>query len=108
MGFQAQHQPAWLIFACARCVSIGDAICKKVMNGHAMHKISKKKSPIELADLILKHNPSAYMERIAGVICEWGDVFDDHQHGRRESVDIERSSPYGQATSVSYSNSRCH
>jgi hypothetical protein len=33
-----------------------------------MSKIHKKKSPLELADLILKHNPSASMELIASVI----------------------------------------
>jgi hypothetical protein len=67
------------------------------MNSHAMHKISRKKSPFELADLILQHNPSASMVLIANVICEWGDVSDDQQHGRRGAVDIERSAPNGHA-----------
>jgi hypothetical protein len=40
------------------------------MNGHEMHRISRKKSPIELADLILQHNASASMGMIANVICE--------------------------------------
>jgi hypothetical protein len=44
------------------------------MKGHAMSRVCKKKSPLEIADLMLLHNPGASMESIAnvsasGVIC---------------------------------------
>jgi hypothetical protein len=54
-----------------------------------MRKISKKESPLELANLILKHKPDASVEMMADVISEWGDLFDDQKFSAHESIDID-------------------
>jgi hypothetical protein len=69
------------------------------MKGHAMSRVCKKKSPLEIADLMLLHNPGASMESIANVISEWGDLSDDHRFG--EAVDLEIAKPNGQSPSGS-------
>lgn len=51
------------------------------MKGHTVFIHRKKKSPLELADLILQHNPDASMEMIANVISDWGGLFDDRRMG---------------------------
>jgi hypothetical protein len=71
------------------------------MKGHAMSKLGKKKSPLEIADLMLLHNPGASMETIANVISEWGDLSDDRRFDEGESVDIETAEPNGQSHSGS-------
>lgn len=58
-----------------------------------MYTLRRKKSPLELAELILKHNPDASMAMIADVISEWGDIFDDRQLEAQESVDFEDTAP---------------
>jgi hypothetical protein len=58
-----------------------------------MHTIRRKKSPLELAELILKHSPGASMAMIAEVISEWGDVFDDRRMGAQESIDFDSAAP---------------
>jgi hypothetical protein len=73
-----------------------DVLCKQVMKGHAMSKVSKRKSPLEIADLILMHNAGASMEMIGNVISEWGDSPDDHPYGDDQSVDFETAAPDGQ------------
>jgi hypothetical protein len=80
---------------------MGDVLCKQVKKGHVMHKISRKRSPLELADLILMHNAGASMEMIANVISEWGGLFDEHRYGNGESIDIERPLPHGEPQSGS-------
>jgi hypothetical protein len=60
-----------------------------------MSEVSKKKSPLEVADLMLLHNPDASMETIAHVISEWGDLSDDHRFG--DAVDMETAKPNGQS-----------
>jgi hypothetical protein len=54
-----------------------------------MHTIRQKKDPLELADLILKHDPDASAEQIATVISEWGNLFDDQKFQTNESIDVE-------------------
>ncbi len=44
-----------------------------------MAALKRRKSTDELVDLILKHDPNVSMERIADIISEWGDLFDDHR-----------------------------
>jgi hypothetical protein len=70
------------------------------MKGHAMSKVSKRKSPLEIADLMLLQNPDASMETIKNVISEWGDLSNDHQFGHRESVEIEAAAPNSQLKSA--------
>jgi hypothetical protein len=65
-----------------------------------MSKVSKKKSPLEIADLMLLQNPDASMETIKNVISEWGDLSNDHRFVDRESVDIEAAAPNGQLKSA--------
>jgi hypothetical protein len=55
-----------------------------------MYKLGKKKSPLELADLILQHNPGASIDMIADIISEWGDLLDDRRFGAHTSIDIVR------------------
>jgi hypothetical protein len=74
--------------------------CTQVMKGYAMSNI-RKKSPLELTDLILKHIPSASAETIAGVISEWGDFFDDQRFAANGAVDFESAGPNGQPQSRS-------
>jgi hypothetical protein len=50
---------------------------EQVMKGHVMSSIQRKKSPYELADLILKHDPGASWETISNVISEWGGLLDN-------------------------------
>jgi hypothetical protein len=54
------------------------------MKGDVMSIESKKKSPLELANLVLKHKPGASIGMTAKVISEWGDLFDDHRFGIKE------------------------
>jgi hypothetical protein len=58
-----------------------------------MHTIRRKKSPLELAELILKHNPSASIAMMTELISEWGDVFYDRRFGAQESIDFESAAP---------------
>lgn len=53
-----------------------------------MHNLSRHPSSLELADLILKHDPGISLEMIANVISEWGDLFDDHRHAGHEAINI--------------------
>jgi hypothetical protein len=55
------------------------------MKGYAMSKDNKRKSPLELADLILEYNPGASMEMISNVISEWGGLFDDRRTGAQDA-----------------------
>jgi hypothetical protein len=64
-----------------------------------MSNIRQKKSPLEIADLILLHNAGASMEMIANVISEWGDLSDDRRFDSQESIDIETAAPNGQRQS---------
>ena len=54
-----------------------------------MQKISRKKSPLELVDLILKHNPAASLESISEVISEWGGLFDDQGYDAPDTIDVD-------------------
>jgi hypothetical protein len=60
----------------------------KFVKGHAMHKPSRK-DPLELTELILKNHPYASTEQIAGIISDWGNLFDDQRFSFDESVFIE-------------------
>jgi hypothetical protein len=80
---------------------MGNALYKQFLKGHAMSNVCKKKSPLEIADLILKHSPGASMETIANVISEWGGLFDDHRYGEGESIDFESAAPNGHSQSRS-------
>jgi hypothetical protein len=74
---------------------------RKNLKGYIMPKTNGKTSPHELVDLILKHNPHTSVETIADIISNWGDLFDDHQIGARESIDIETTAPNRQSQSGS-------
>jgi hypothetical protein len=74
--------------------------CTQVMKGYAMSNI-RKKSPLELTDLILKHIPNASAETIAVVVSEWGDFFDDQRFAANGSVDFESAGPNDQPQSRS-------
>jgi hypothetical protein len=63
------------------------------LKGHAVSNIRQKKSPLEIADLILLHKAGASMEMIANVISEWGDLSDDKKFGGHVSIDIESAAP---------------
>jgi hypothetical protein len=54
-----------------------------------LHTIRQKKDPLELEDLILKHDPDASAEQISAVISEWGNLFDDQKFVSNESIGIE-------------------
>jgi hypothetical protein len=54
-----------------------------------MHTLRKKKDPLELADLVLKHDPGASAEQIAAVISEWENLFDDQKFVFNESIGVE-------------------
>jgi hypothetical protein len=54
-----------------------------------MNSIRHKKDPIELSDLILKHDPDATSQQIAEVISEWGNLFDDQKFLPNESIGVE-------------------
>jgi hypothetical protein len=95
-GSKPSTNPLGLLFASWQSASMGGVLCKQVLKDHAMNNTSNKKSPLELADVIFKHNPGASMEMIADVISEWGDLFDDHRYGTHESIDIESAAPNGQ------------
>jgi hypothetical protein len=97
--FQARHSLVGLTFSPLVSTPTGDELCKPVLKGHAMSSIHKKKSPLELADLILQHNPGASMETITNVISEWGGLFDDHRFRARDSIDMKSAGPTGQANS---------
>lgn len=58
-----------------------------------MSDVSKKKSPLEIAELMLLHNPGASLQGIANVISEWGDLSDDHRFDNRRTVAIETAAP---------------
>jgi poly(3-hydroxybutyrate) depolymerase len=64
-----------------------------------MSNVQSKKTPLELADLILELNPSASMAQIADVISEWGDLFDDHKFAVHGPTDVERATPNRQPSS---------
>jgi hypothetical protein len=66
-----------------------------------MSERSQKKSPLEIADLILLHNAGASMEMIGNVISQWGGLSDDHRYGSRESIDIEDEAHSGPSQSGS-------
>jgi hypothetical protein len=69
---------------------------KHIFKGPAMSKVRKRKSPQELASLILEHNPGASMEMIASVISEWGGLLDDDLPDERRVTDMEWPAPTGQ------------
>jgi hypothetical protein len=54
-----------------------------------MHTVRKKKAPLELANIVLKHDPDASAEQIATVISEWGNLFDDQKFQTNESVGVK-------------------
>jgi hypothetical protein len=58
-----------------------------------MSNIRQKKSPLEIADLILLHKAGASMEMIANVIREWGDLSDNKKIDGHVSIDIETAAP---------------
>jgi hypothetical protein len=95
-GFKPGRQLPGLLFGYRRSALTGEVLCKQFLKGHTMHKSSRKKSPLELADLILKHNPGASMEMIENVISEWGGLFDDHRHDVADTNAIEGVIPIGQ------------
>jgi hypothetical protein len=74
-------------------------VVKQVLKGHAMSNVRQKKSPLEIADLLLLHNAGASMEMIANVISEWGDLSDDKKFDGQVSIDIETAAPNGQRQS---------
>ena len=65
---------------------------EQILKGHAMQKKSRK-NPIELAELILKHDPYASTEQIAEIISDWGNLFDDQRMSCSESVATEPLAP---------------
>lgn len=58
-----------------------------------MHKMTSKKNPLELADVILKHKPDASVEMISEVLSEWGDLFDDQKFAAAEANNAESAAP---------------
>lgn len=58
-----------------------------IWKGFVMPKVRKRKSPQELAALILEHSPGASIEMMTSVISEWGGLLDDDLlQDRRSSV----------------------
>jgi hypothetical protein len=49
--------------------------------------------------LVLKHNLNASLGMTPNVICDWGDVSDNHRLDAQESIDIETAAPNGQRQS---------
>lgn len=60
---------------------------------------TQRKKPVELANLILQNDPGASMDQIAGVISEWGDLFDDEKMAGHEPVDADIATPKRQPPS---------
>jgi hypothetical protein len=75
-------------------------LCKHILKDPAMSNGRKKKSPYELATLILEHNPGASMEMIANVISEWGGLLDDDLPDEHRAADMEWVAPDGQQRSA--------
>jgi hypothetical protein len=69
---------------------------KHILKGFAVSNFRKRKSPYELASLILEHNPGASMEMIANVISEWGGLLDDDLPDERRVTDMESAAHTGQ------------
>jgi hypothetical protein len=89
----------YLLPPCRRSATVVDSCFEQILKGHAMHKMSKKVGPLELADLILKHDPGASLGQISNVISEWGDLFDDQKFSADESTDSEGAAPKGKPQS---------
>jgi hypothetical protein len=51
-----------------------------------MNAEKRRKSTNEIVDLILKHDPNVSMQKIADIISEWGDLFDDRRWGAQHST----------------------
>jgi hypothetical protein len=64
-----------------------------------MSSLRARKSPQELAELILKHDPTASHELIRNVISEWGDFWSDHRFDTQCSIDSEPVQPKEQQRS---------
>jgi poly(3-hydroxybutyrate) depolymerase len=64
-----------------------------------MSNVQSKKTPLELADLVLEFNPGASMAQIADVISEWGDLFDDHKFAVHQPTEVGRAAPNRQPPS---------
>jgi hypothetical protein len=90
-GSKPSTNPLGLLFSSWPSAPVSDVICKQILKGHVMEKMGKRKSPIELADLILKHNPGASMDKIADIISEWGDLSDDVRLDAHKSTGMECS-----------------
>ena len=60
-----------------------------------MFKKNNRLSSIELAELILEYNRDASMEMIAGVVSEWGDLFDDRQMAAQSARKMDCVAPNG-------------
>lgn len=65
-----------------------------------MSNACKKKSPLELAELILEHNPGASFAMIANVISEWGDLLDDQKYETHESNGFDSVVPHALPTTL--------
>jgi hypothetical protein len=96
-GFKPSIQTAGLIFSSGGHQSM--MLHQHIFKGPAMTKVRKKKSPQELAALILEHNPGASMEMIANVISEWGGLLDDDLPDERRSTDMQWAEPKAQQRS---------
>jgi hypothetical protein len=71
-GSKPSTNPLGLLFASWRFASIGDVLCKQVFKGHVMSNVSKKKSPLDHANLISKHEPRTAMGMITDLISDSG------------------------------------
>jgi hypothetical protein len=76
-----------------------DVACKPILMGYAMSNLRRKRSPHELADLLLRHDPNASIEVIANVISEWRDFSDDQRFGDHASADLDSAASDDQAPS---------
>jgi hypothetical protein len=63
-----------------------------------MSTVNNRRSPIELADLILEYNPGASREMMAHVISEWGGLFDDRQIAVRNAGKTDCVASNGQGS----------